>query len=170
MNHSIFLCELIRGCGYKSYLELGVYIGETLAPISSIVNRHVGVDTIQHNLIAPLNMFYGTTDEFFKQNFENFDCIFIDANHNAKSVEQDLRNALGCLSVGGMIILHDTNPNHADLFAEGYCSDSYKIHECLDDMLGKRLNYITIPFLAPGLTLINIPGHERYLKLLGASR
>lgn len=164
MNHSNFLCELIRGCNYRSYLELGVYIGETLVPISKMVDRYIGVDINPHPLIEPVNMFYGTTDAFFAQNKNMYDFIFIDADHKMNSVHSDLMQSLAILNKGGLIILHDTDPIRAELLQDGYCSDCCKIRDVLDDM--KELNYVTLPFLDPGLTLISRKHEERHSQFI----
>ena len=163
MNHSAFLVELIKGCNFQSYLELGVYIGETLVPITQIVSKAVGVDVKHHQLLGPANMYYGTTDEFFAQNTDKFDCIFIDADHSLRSVISDLRKSLDILNKSGVIILHDTNPSRKELLEDGYCSNCCLIHDLLDK--DSTLNYVTLPFLDPGLTLITRKFEERYIAL-----
>ena len=51
-----------------------------------------------------------TSDEFFEQNHEMFDIIFIDGDHSYEQSLKDLNNALKVIPVGGFIILHDTTP------------------------------------------------------------
>jgi hypothetical protein len=51
-----------------------------------------------------------TSDDFFAQNKENFDVIFIDGLHHADQVYKDVINSLNVLNDGGYIICHDLNP------------------------------------------------------------
>ena len=51
-----------------------------------------------------------TSDEFFEQNTEVFDVIFIDGLHLSEQVYRDITNSLSCLSENGYIICHDMNP------------------------------------------------------------
>jgi len=52
-----------------------------------------------------------TSDEFFAQNTEKFDFIFIDGLHTEQQCSLDIYNALRCCKVGGMIAVHDTIPD-----------------------------------------------------------
>ena len=163
MNHTSIIVELVKLCRYKSYLELGVYQGETLSPISKIVDVHQGVDINRHPIPSGLNMFYGTTDEFFDQNTSKFDCIFIDADHKFTSVLRDFNKATTILNDNGMIILHDTNPVTEGLLQDGYCSDCYKINDYLE---GSEFNFVTLPVLDPGLTIAVKSNNERYRRFV----
>ena len=51
-----------------------------------------------------------TSDEFFKNNTEYFDLIFIDGLHEANQVFRDMMHALRWLRPNGTILLHDCNP------------------------------------------------------------
>ena len=53
-----------------------------------------------------------TSDDFFKQNNENFDVIFIDGLHEYGQVYRDIQNSLKFLNDGGYIICHDMSPNN----------------------------------------------------------
>ncbi len=93
---------LIEHNGYKNYLEIGCFddinFNRVLAP------HKVGVDPVAggtHRM---------TSDEFFKINKEKFDIIFIDGLHLYGQVRKDFYNALGVLSKGGAIVLHDMLP------------------------------------------------------------
>ena len=52
----------------------------------------------------------GTSDEFFKQNKNNFDCIFIDGLHTYKQVKNDILNSIKFLNEDGVILVHDCLP------------------------------------------------------------
>jgi len=51
-----------------------------------------------------------TSDEFFVQNKETFDVIFIDGLHHADQVHKDIINSLDVLNEDGYIVCHDLNP------------------------------------------------------------
>jgi SAM-dependent methyltransferase len=88
----------------QSYLEIGVANGYTLKGV--ICKHKIGVDP-DKNSAATL---FITSDEFFKNNKETFDLIFIDGLHHADQVKQDIYNALSVLNKKGVIICHDMNP------------------------------------------------------------
>ena len=52
-----------------------------------------------------------TSDEFFKNNTKNFDCIFIDGLHIYEQVRKDILNSVNFLNSNGTIILHDCLPS-----------------------------------------------------------
>jgi hypothetical protein len=51
-----------------------------------------------------------TSDDFFAQNKETFDVIFIDGLHLHEQVYRDVINSLACLNPGGTIVCHDLIP------------------------------------------------------------
>ena len=53
-----------------------------------------------------------TSDNFFKNNQDFFDCIFIDGLHEYKQVKRDIQNSLKFLNKDGIILLHDCLPNN----------------------------------------------------------
>ena len=98
-----FLRFLVETHGYNKYLEVGV-LGEHLTFEHVPAPFKVGVDPVSggtHRM---------TSDEFFAQNKENFDLIFVDACHHHENVFRDVSNALKCLRPGGTIALHDCFP------------------------------------------------------------
>jgi predicted O-methyltransferase YrrM len=84
---------------------------------------------------------------------------FIDADHCFDSVKQDFENVLQRLNPGGVIILHDTDPDNDSLFNPGYCGDCYKIVEYLE----KRddINIVTLPLEPPGLSIVTKKNNTR---------
>ena len=52
-----------------------------------------------------------TSDDFFKQNTETFDIIFIDGLHWSEQVYKDIINSLDVLNDNGYVICHDMNPH-----------------------------------------------------------
>jgi len=82
-----------------------------------------------------ITLYQGTTDDFFQQNEEKFDLIFIDAAHEYEQVKKDLHNSLQSLNENGFIALHDVDPLEKRLTAHDHCADSYKITKYIYDNL-----------------------------------
>ena len=89
----------------KKYLEIGYCKGETFNNVKCELKFSVDPCLRQTE-----TMFSMTSDEFFMQNEEIFDLIFIDGNHSEAYVERDILNALHCISNNGIICVHDLNP------------------------------------------------------------
>ena len=87
---------------YKSYLEIGCDQNQTFDKI--VVNKKVGVDPIQGGNLKK------TSDLFFSENNEKFDCIFIDGLHTYEQVRKDVYNSLNVLNDSGTIFIHDCLP------------------------------------------------------------
>lgn len=104
MNRIEIINGLIKKNGYKSYLEIGVQAGHCFSQIAC--DSKIGVDPDQSSA-ATIHM---TSDDFFKDNKETFDIIFIDGLHHADQVEKDILNSLMSLSEGGTIVMHDCLP------------------------------------------------------------
>ena len=51
-----------------------------------------------------------TSDDFFRDNKEKFDLIFIDGLHETNQVDRDIENSLKFINKGGTILLHDCLP------------------------------------------------------------
>ena len=96
---------LINVNNYKSYLELGTDIGSCFEQIN--IKKKVCVDI--NNKYKGLN-YHMSCDEFFIQNKDTFDIVFIDANHEDEYVWRDIQNALQILNWNGCIVCHDCNP------------------------------------------------------------
>jgi hypothetical protein len=87
---------------YQSYLEIGCANDWNFNQISA--SKKVGVDPGQGGTLRM------TSDDFFAQNTEKFDLIFIDGLHIAAQVDKDIVNAVKCLTDNGTIVMHDCNP------------------------------------------------------------
>lgn len=104
MNRTDIIQTLIDVTEAKSYLEIGISAGDNWKKIRC--DRKVSVDPepasrADHAL---------TSDEFFNENKEKFDVIFIDGLHHADQVYRDINNSLEVLNDNGYIICHDLNP------------------------------------------------------------
>jgi len=161
MRHEKFIEYIAAGKRPKSYLELGLYRGKTINNVSKYIDNKenvVGVD-ISRDIIIDGVFYNMSTDNFFIQNEKSFDMIFIDADHSYESVKKDFNNSLKILNRGGIIILHDTDPESDSLFSKGYCGDAYKIVNELE--LDKNLNVITLPIQEAGLSIVTRKNETR---------
>lgn len=95
--------RIIKEVDAKTFLEIGYGQGENFDKIKA--KTKVSVDV---NGKADFND--GDLD-FFKQNEDTFDCIFIDSEHKSEHVRKVITEAMKCLSEDGCIILHDTIPH-----------------------------------------------------------
>ena len=94
--------KIINFKKYNSYLEIGCDRNQSFSNIS--INRRVGVDPVEggtHKM---------TSDEFFLNNKEYFDLVFIDGLHEYSQVMRDIDNSLKVLNQNGIILLHDCLP------------------------------------------------------------
>ena len=94
--------KVIMKKNYKSYLEIGCDQNQTFDNIS--IDKKVGVDPIQGGNLKK------TSDLFFSENKEKFDCIFIDGLHTYEQVRKDVYNSLSVLNDNGTIFIHDCLP------------------------------------------------------------
>jgi len=96
--------KIIDYKNYNSYLEIGTFHDELFDSIKC--NLKVGVDPVSGGTIRK------TSDQFFKDNADKFDCIFIDGLHYYSQVKKDIQNSLKILNPNGIILLHDCLPNN----------------------------------------------------------
>lgn len=87
---------------YHNYLEIGCDENQTFNKI--LIKNKVGIDPIRGGNIRK------TSDLFFEENTNYFDCIFIDGLHTYEQVKKDLENSLKILKKDGTIFLHDCLP------------------------------------------------------------
>ncbi len=62
---------------------------------------------------------------FFAQNKEEWDVIFIDACHETSQVTRDFENSLKVLSSNGVIVMDDINPEEEWLTNQTFCGDAW---------------------------------------------
>ncbi len=103
-NRKEIIQEIIDKKNYKNYLEIGCFSDELFNYIKC--ENKVGVDPVSGGTIRK------TSDQFFKDNKDKFDCIFIDGLHEYTQVKKDIDNSLNSLNEGGIILLHDCLPNN----------------------------------------------------------
>lgn len=111
--------KLINTFGFCSYLEIGVRSGDCFNKIEC--PRKLGVDVLfrKRDDYYKGILFKGTSDEFFKQNMEDFQVIFIDGDHRFEQVAMDFVNASEALHQDGFLVFHDMLPQK-----EEHCLDT----------------------------------------------
>jgi hypothetical protein len=106
MKRTEIIQRLINKIGAKKYLEIGMGPGLNFNSIEC--DYKICVDPTP---TVPVT-YQLTSDDFFKQNKEYFDIIFIDGLHWSNQVYKDIINSLNVLNDGGYIICHDMNPHN----------------------------------------------------------
>ncbi len=157
--------KILELTGCESYLELGIATGRTINDAARTCKRCIGVDI---NDMVPRKSFEfhkTTTDNFFKGFNEKVDAIFIDADHHFDQVKKDFASSLRCLNSPGIIFMHDTDPSEAKYLDQGYCGDSYKMHDWIKSTY-PGLNIITLPIGIAGITIVMRDGDRRVLRFL----
>ena len=105
-NRSPHRLEIIQNIiiskNYKKYLEIGCDKDQIFSNI--LIDYKIGVDPVQGGNVRK------TSDDFFKNNLDKFDIIFIDGLHEYGQVNKDINNSLKALNDGGIILLHDCMP------------------------------------------------------------
>lgn len=94
---------LIEIKDYSSYLEIGCDQNQLFSKIK--IKNKLGVDPVSGGNIRK------TSDEFFKNNIEKFDIVFIDGLHHYHQVKRDILNSLKFLNNDGIILVHDCLPD-----------------------------------------------------------
>ena len=105
MTRTEIIQLLINKINAKKYLEIGMGPGINFTNI--ICDYKICVDPTP---TVPVT-FSLTSDDFFNQNTEKFDVIFIDGLHWSEQVYRDIINSLNVLTENGVIICHDMNPH-----------------------------------------------------------
>ena len=114
----------ISGGLSSRYLEIGC---ESNALFDSVVALNkVGIDPASGGTLRM------TSDEFFSQNKEIFDVVFIDGLHEYEQVHRDAINALNSVNVGGYIAFHDFLPatwkeQHVPRVSRAWTGDCWKL-------------------------------------------
>ena len=94
---------LIKKNKYKNYLEIGCDQNQLFSKV--VITNKIGVDPVSGGNIRK------TSDDFFKENVDKFDIVFIDGLHIYEQVKKDILNSVKCLSEDGIILVHDCMPD-----------------------------------------------------------
>ena len=98
--------KVINKKNFNTYLEIGTFKDELFSKINC--KAKVGVDPFSGGNVRM------TSDDFFLQNKQTFDCIFIDGLHHYDQVLRDINNSLKVLNENGIIFIHDCLPKTRD--------------------------------------------------------
>ena len=131
MNRTDIINFYAKKINAKSYLEIGVRRAEDNFNRIEVLYK-IGVDPATEGVDeATYKM---TSDEFFLQNTEMFDLIFIDGLHKSEQVTRDIENSLKYLNKNGVIFCHDMNPIimerqllNSDPVRQKYVKDQYEL-------------------------------------------
>ena len=98
----------LSGKPSTSYLEIGLYKGNTFRQVNATIKDSVDPD-------SSMNAKYCTTSDDFFSNFApnlgyKYDVVFIDGLHYTDQVDRDIDNSIKFLKDGGVVVLHDCNP------------------------------------------------------------
>lgn len=104
MNRTEIIQLIIDKLDAKRYLEIGIDNGVNFAMINC--ENKISVDP---NTMTTAT-YHLTSDDFFRQNKEKFDVVFVDGLHHADQVYRDILNSLDVLNENGFVICHDMNP------------------------------------------------------------
>lgn len=106
MTRSDIINGLIKKHNYKSYLEIGVN-----TPAQPGYNWDNIKCEVKHGVDPNVDTtFKMTSDDFFEQNENKYDIIFIDGLHIYEQVYRDIINSVTILNEDGVIVVHDCNP------------------------------------------------------------
>lgn len=106
MNRFDVINHLIKKYNYFSYLEIGTQHGNCFERVEVPYKICVDPVKVYHNLTHEM-----TSDEFFAQNKNTFDIIFVDGLHTEEQTSKDILNALSVLNRNGTIVAHDCLPS-----------------------------------------------------------
>ena len=155
------IVEIVRGCAFESFLEVGIGCGVLATKLSQrcpLLTEITGMD-IKDGEPPPEGVEWireVSSDEFFRTDERTWDCIFVDGDHMRPQATRDVVNAMRVLNDDGLIFLHDTYPQTA---SDIVCGDVYKTYLALAERTD--LEVVTLPLWC-GLTIVRRV-HERRL-------
>ena len=103
LTRSLIVNNIIDRKKYETYLEIGC--DKNILFNSVKIKKKIGIDPVSGGNIRM------SSDNFFKNNQDKFDLIFIDGLHQYEQVKRDVYNSLKFLNDNGVILLHDCMPS-----------------------------------------------------------
>lgn len=161
--HEMFLYSLVRGCKPRRLLEIGVRAGiSTQAMTQAVVDSKVycdyhicDIDETCRGVDLPIPFtFHNVSSDTLATQWndnDSIDLLMIDGCHEFSQVKRDFDNFSKFVSIGGLILLHDTNPAEQDKHPNA-CWSAYKIIEVLRTYT-PDIEFTTIPY-SYGLTVV----------------
>ena len=170
VNHtyiiSCLIKEVLKTKEAINYLEFGIRWGNNFKTICELNKKgfNYGVDLDLSNFNKHINSdltnykLYEIKTSEYKNNGQNMDIVFIDADHNCESVYNDFTNVIEYMNKDGYIILHDTYPCSPEYLDKNGSYDCYKSPLYIKNSewyKNKKITILTLP-LNPGITIIHI--------------
>ena len=94
---------LIKKNNYSDYLEIGCDKDQLFSKVN--IKNKIGVDPSNGGNVRK------TSNDFFSDNREFFDIVFIDGLHEYDQVKKDIINSLKFLNENGVVLVHDCMPD-----------------------------------------------------------
>ena len=153
------LQHIIDKNNFKDYLEIGCDKNQSFSKIK--IDNKIGVDPIEGGTIR------STSDQFFDQNKNKFDIIFIDGLHHYSQVLKDINNSLKILNKNGFILVHDCLPRSlaqqaVPRYRASWNGDVWKAIVVLRTKSNLNIFTSQIDF---GVAVIQISENKKLLKL-----
>lgn len=111
---------LIKKNNYKTYLEIGTQYGTCFTQIQAEYKECVDPEKVFDCLTHVM-----TSDQYFAQNTNKFDIVFVDGLHTEMQTRIDILNAFEVLNPYGTIVAHDCLPDSVEATMPWYCGTSY---------------------------------------------
>lgn len=123
---NLFLHKSINNNPESKYLEIGCANNKVFNSVIIKNKNKFGVDPEKGG------NFRMTSDNFFINNKEKFDVIFIDGLHTYEQCQKDALNAIKNINKNGVILFHDFIPTdwekeNVPRFTEGWNGDVWKV-------------------------------------------
>ncbi len=164
--HAEFIGTLSAIYRPNIYVELGCQHGYTLEQVAPNAKVLHAIDIALSPRLketvekySNINLHLKTTDAFMGTFNEGIDMAFIDADHCYESAQRDFDNVLQKLNPGGLILLHDTDPEDDSLIVPTRCGDSYRIVKVLENR--DDVNIVTLPIREAGLSIVTKKNNTR---------
>ena len=151
--------HIIDKYNFKDYLEIGCDKNQSFSKIK--IDNKLGVDPIEGGTIR------STSDQFFGQNKNNFDIIFIDGLHHYSQVLKDINNSLKILKKNGFILVHDCLPRSLAQQAVPRYRASWNgdVWKAIVELRTKNTLNIFTSQIDFGVAIIQISENKKLLKL-----
>ncbi len=161
------LARLNRELRPRTYLEIGVHTGDSLALLEP-ETLGIGIDPVP-SIRRPINtttqLFFETSDEFFARHDvrsllggRDLDLVFIDGMHLFEFALRDFRNVERLCGPGSVVVVHDCFPVDERSAARTrttrtWTGDTWKLIPCLKTYR-PDLDVVTITVGPSGLAMI----------------
>lgn len=157
---NLFLHKAIISNPDCKYLEIGCANNKVFNSVIIKNENKFGVDPEKG---GNLRM---TSNEFFKNNKEKFDVIFIDGLHEYEQCQMDAINAIKSIKKGGVILFHDFIPTdwekeHVPRFTEGWNGDVWKVAYELSNSINCDFKVVECD---AGIGFLQVYDNFKYIK------